>query len=101
MQHTIWICCFFGMDRNFRFVHSDKLPAAVVRVEGSSAEMHGTMKIWETRSNPAGSNFSLRNSGVALRDVCSALRSATSDKVMDAMAIFFTKITDSMRFFEK
>ena len=89
MQHTIWICCFFGIDRNFRFVHSDKLPAAVVRVEGSSAEMHGIIKIWDTPSNPAGSNFLLCNSGAALRDVCGALRSATSDKIIDAMAIFF------------
>ena len=62
--------------------------------------MHGTMKIWDTRSNPAGSNFLLRNSGAALRDVRSALHSATSDKIIDAMAIFFTKITDSMRFFK-
>ena len=77
------------MDRNFRFVHSDKLPAAVVRVEGSSAEMHGTMKIWDTRSNPAGSNFLLRNSGAALRDVWGALRSATSDKIMMQWRFFY------------
>ena len=88
------------MDRNFRFVHSDKLPATVVRVEASSAEMHGFMKMWDTRSNPAGSNFLLRNSGTALRDVCGALRSATSDKIIDAMANFFKKITDSMQFFK-
>ena len=86
------------MDRNFRFVHSDKLPAGVVRIEGSSAEVHGTMKIWDTGSNPAGSNFLLRNSGAALRDVRGALRSATSDTIIHAMAIFFTKISNSMPF---
>ena len=48
---------FLGMDRNFRFVHFDKLPVAVVRVEDSSAEMQGTMTIQNKRSNPAGSNF--------------------------------------------
>ena len=94
------MCCFFGMDRNFRFVHSDKLPVTVVRVEASSAEMHESMKMWDTRSNPAGSNFLLRNSGVALRDVCGALRSATCDEIIGAMAIFLKNKTDSMQFFK-